>query len=131
MPRELPAEQEERQIRPDDRHGQDGSLREAEARAGQQVVGERVAGKSAIRPRNSSVQPNAQFTSRGLRNAPVKNTRIRWISIPATKTSAAQWWICRISSPPRTSKLMSRVDAYAFDIRTPCSGSYVPWYTSR
>ena len=45
-----------------------------------------------------------QLISRGLRCAPVKNTRSRWIIIEATKSMAAQWWICRISSPPRTSK---------------------------
>ncbi|MDH6610727.1 hypothetical protein M2164_006362 [Streptomyces sp. SAI-208] len=62
-------------------------------------------------PRNSRVQPNTQLSSRGLRKAPVKNTRIMCTSMPVTKTSAAQWWICRISSPPRTSKLMSSVDS--------------------
>ncbi len=39
--------------------------------------------------------------------------------MPAMNRSAAQWWICRISRPPRTSKLMCRVDAYASLIRTP------------
>lgn len=36
--------------------------------------------------------------------------------IAATKTSAAQWWVCRISRPPRTSKLMCRVESNAPDI---------------
>ena len=67
------------------------------------------------------VPPISKVTSRGLRNAPVTNTRIRWMSIPAMNTMAAQWWICRISSPPRTSKLMCSVDAYASDIGTPRS----------
>ena len=51
----------------------------------------------------------SQFSSRGLRNAPVKNTRHMWISIAATNSNAAQWWICRMIRPPRTSKLMSSV----------------------
>ena len=29
----------------------------------------------------------------------------------AANNSAAQWWTWRTNSPPRTSKLMSRVDA--------------------
>ncbi len=52
-----------------------------------------------------------QFSSRGLRNAPVKNTRNMCTVIAATKISADQWWICRISRPPRTSKEMSSVDS--------------------
>ncbi|MEU9390368.1 hypothetical protein AB0D86_10230 [Streptomyces sp. NPDC048324] len=32
----------------------------------------------------------------------------------------------RISRPPRTSKLMSRVERYASDMRTPSSGRYEP-----
>ena len=47
--------------------------------------------------------------------------------IAATNRSAAQWWICRISRPPRTSKLMFSVEAYASLIRTPFSRVYVPW----
>ena len=50
--------------------------------------------------------------------------------IAARKTSAAQWWICRISRPPRTSKLMFSVDSYAWLIRTPSSLVYDPWYTT-
>ncbi len=42
--------------------------------------------------------------------------------IEAENISAAQWWTWRTNRPPRTSKLMSRVDAYAFDISTPRSG---------
>ena len=41
--------------------------------------------------------------------------------IAAMNRSAAQWWIWRISSPPRTSKLMFSVEAYASLIRTPLS----------
>ncbi len=74
-------------------------------------------------PRTSSRKPNSQLTSRGLRNAPVKNTRIMCTSMPAMKTSAAQWWICRISRPPRTSKLMCSVESNASDMRMPCSGT--------
>ena len=44
-----------------------------------------------------------QLSSRGLRNAPVKNTRNMCTVIAATKIRAAQWWICRMSRPPRTS----------------------------
>ena len=46
--------------------------------------------------------------------------------IAAINSSAAQWWIWRMSSPPRTSKLMLRVDAYASLIRTPSSRAYEP-----
>ena len=81
-------------------------------------------------PRTNSRKPNSQLISRGLRNAPVKKTRIMCTNMPARKISAAQWWICRISRPPRTSKLMSSVEAYASDIRMPCIGTYEPWYTT-
>ena len=43
---ELPAEQEHRQVRADDRHGQDRALHEADTGAGEQVVRERVTGES-------------------------------------------------------------------------------------
>ena len=72
--------------------------------------------------RVNSTTPMSQLISRGLRNAPVKNTRSRWHTIAATNRIAAQWWICRISSPPRTSKLMFSVDAYASLMCTPSSG---------
>lgn len=81
-------------------------------------------------PRTSSRKPKTQFTSRGLRNAPVKKTRIMCTSIAAMKISAAQWWICRMSRPPRTSKLMWSVEEKASDIVTPCMGTYEPWYTT-
>jgi hypothetical protein len=51
----------------------------------------------------------------------VKATRIRWIIIAAMKSIAAQWCIWRTSRPPRTSKLMCSVEAYASDIGTPRS----------
>ena len=31
--------------------------------------------------------------------------------IDAENINAAQWWTCRTNRPPRTSKLMSRVEA--------------------
>ena len=55
--------------------------------------------------------PITQFSSRGLRKAPVKATRIRWTIIAATNSIAAQWCICRTSRPPRTSKEMCSVEA--------------------
>ena len=64
--------------------------------------------------------------SRGLRKAPVKNVRIMWATIAARNSSAAQWWICRMSSPPRTSNEMSSVESYARDISTPRSSEYDP-----
>ncbi len=52
-----------------------------------------------------------QLTSRGLRNAPVRKIRIMWTNIAAMNSIADQWCICRISSPPRTSNEMLRVEA--------------------
>ena len=52
-----------------------------------------------------------QLISRGLRKAPVKNTRSMCTDRAAMKSSADQWWICRMSRPPLTSKEMSRVEA--------------------
>ena len=71
---------------------------------------------------SSSVHPINQLISRGLRNAPVKKMRPRWATIAPTKSSAAQWCICRIMSPRRTSKLRPTTDRYASDICTPTSG---------
>lgn len=51
----------------------------------------------------------------------MKKTRSMCTLIAATKTSAAQWWVCRISSPPRMSKLMCRVELYAEVIGRPRS----------
>jgi hypothetical protein len=73
--------------------------------------------------RTNSRNPKIQLTSRGLRKAPVKNTRIMWASMEPTKIRAAQWWACRISRPPRTSKDMCRVEANASDIIWPRSGA--------
>ena len=55
--------------------------------------------------------PISQLISRGLRYAPVKNTRSMWTVIATMNRSAAQWWICRMSRPPRMSKLMFSVEA--------------------
>ena len=74
-------------------------------------------------PSSSSRQPITQLSSRGLRNAPVKKTRSRWTIIAAMKSIAAQWCICRISRPPRTSKEMFSVEAKASDIWMPRSWS--------
>ncbi len=71
--------------------------------------------------------PITQLSSRGLRNAPVKNIRSACTAIAATNSSAAQWWICRMSSPPRTSKLIRSVEAYASLIFTPVSLVQLPW----
>ena len=57
----------------------------------------------------------------------MKNTRSMWIVSAAMNRSAAQWWICRISSPPRTSKLMFSVDWYAWLTERPFSLVYEPW----
>ena len=62
------------------------------------------------------MKPTTQLTSRGLRNAPVKNTRIMCVTIAAMKIRAAQWWICRMSRPPRTSNDSRSVEANASDI---------------
>lgn len=62
-----------------------------------------------------------QLISRGLRNAPVKKIRNMWTMIETTKISAAQWWICRISRPPRTSKEMRMVESNASDTCCPAS----------
>jgi hypothetical protein len=49
-----------------------------------------------------------------------------WHRMAAMNSSAAQWWICRTKSPPRTSKERSTVVWNARDIGTPRSASYVP-----
>ncbi len=51
-----------------------------------------------------------QLISRGLRKAPVKNTRSMWTDRATMNISAAQWWIWRISRPPRMSNEMSTVE---------------------
>ncbi|OUD85259.1 hypothetical protein BC477_12660 [Clavibacter michiganensis subsp. michiganensis] len=41
----------------------------------------------------------------------------------ATNSSAAQWWICRMSRPPRMSNEMSSDEDMATDISTPFRGA--------
>ena len=72
---------------------------------------------------SSIVRPMIQLASRGLLNAPVKKMRMRWATLAPTNTSAAQWWIWRITSPARTSKLICSVERYASDMCTPRSGA--------
>ena len=67
--------------------------------------------KPAAQPAISRKQPTSQFSSRGRRNAPVKNTRSMWTDMAATNISAAQWCSWRMNRPPRTSNEMSRVEA--------------------
>ena len=64
-----------------------------------------------------------QLSSRGLRYAPVKKTRSRWIIIEAMKSIADQWCIWRISRPPRTSNEIVSVEANASDMWMPRSCS--------
>ncbi|CPU64284.1 Uncharacterised protein [Mycobacteroides abscessus] len=49
------------------------------------------------------------------------------VTIDAMKISAAQWWICRMSRPPRTSNDMCSVDANASDMSTPSMEAGSPW----
>ena len=72
--------------------------------------------------RMNSTKPIVQFSSRGLRNAPVKKMRSMCSMIDATNSSAAQWCTCRMSSPPRISNEMFRADCIAADISRPFSG---------
>ena len=68
------------------------------------------------------IEPMTQLSSRGLRNAPVRKTRSMCTVIATQNMRAAQWWICRMSRPPRTSKEIANVDEYASDIVMPLSG---------
>ncbi len=67
-----------------------------------------------------------QLASRGLRNAPVKNVRNMWATIAAMNSSAAQWWIWRTNSPPRTSNDRSSDVANAWLMWTPRRFSNAP-----
>ena len=66
--------------------------------------------------------PSRYVRSRGLRKAPVKNTRSRCSTIIATNTFAAQWCVCRISRPAFTSHDRCTTDSYARLIDCPSSG---------
>ncbi len=57
------------------------------------------------------VTPTTQLSSRGLRNAPVKNTRAMCTAMAPRKMSAAQWWAWRMSRPDRTSNDRPTVEA--------------------
>src|SRR3984893_7985049 len=81
-------------------------------------------------PSVSSPMQISQLSSRGLRYAPVKNTRVMCAKIATMNMIAAQWWICLISRPPRMSNEMFSVDWYACDIERPSSLVYEPWYTT-
>ena len=71
----------------------------------------------------SRVTPSTQFSSLGLRNAPVTNTRTACSDTAPTITSAAQWWICRNTRPERTSNDSRSTDWYALDMCWPFSGA--------
>ncbi len=64
-----------------------------------------------------------QLASRGLRKAPVKNTRNMCTTIAATNSSAAQWCIWRMIRPPRTSNDKCSDVAYAWVISMPRRGA--------
>ena len=72
-------------------------------------------------PTGSSVTQISQSGSARPQNRPRKNTRSSRRHIAATNRSADQWCTCRISSPPRTSKLMASTDWYAWLIGAPSS----------
>ena len=72
---ELAAEDEEAQVGADHRDRQDDARRDPQAGAGEQVVGQGVAGEALDDRQQREVDPITQLSSRGLRNAPVKNTR--------------------------------------------------------
>ena len=77
--------------------------------------------KPARKPSRNSVTPITQFVSRGLRKAPVKKIRAMCTTIDAMNSSAAQWCICRMNRPPRTSNEMFSDDSKAADISVPRS----------
>ena len=77
-------------------------------------------------PSGSSATQISQSGSARPENRPRKNARSSRRIIAATNRSADQWCTCRISSPPRTSKLMSSMDWNALLIGTPSSLWYEP-----
>ncbi len=109
--------------RTDEGDGQQGGVADAQARARQQVVGQRVAGEAGAEGQQQQDPPMTQFSSRGRRNDPVKKTRRRCTTMAATNSSAAQWWTWRISSPARISKDRRIVESKAALISWPCSGT--------
>src|SRR5215469_1527228 len=79
-------------------------------------------------PSGSRVTQISQSDSARPENRRRKNTRSSRRHIAATNTSADQWCTCRISSPPRTSKLMASTDWYAWLMVTASSNLYEPRY---
>ena len=77
-------------------------------------------------PRGSNATQISQPGSARPENRPRKNARSSRRHIATTNRSADQWCTCRISSPPRTSKLMASTDRYAWLIGTPSSNRYEP-----
>ena len=77
-------------------------------------------------PSGSSATQISQPGSARPENRPRKNARSSRRHIAATNRSADQWCTCRISSPPRTSKLVASTDRYAWLIGTPSSNRYEP-----
>lgn len=59
---------------------------------------------------------------RGRRWPPVKNVDISCTTSDAGSSSAAQWWVCRSSSPAVTSKEIVIVESKASDTGAPTSG---------
>ncbi len=53
----------------------------------------------------------------------MKKIRSMCTTIAAMKSSADQWCICRMISPPRTSNEMFSVVSYAADMCVPRSGA--------
>jgi hypothetical protein len=72
-------------------------------------------------PSGSSVTQISQSGSARPENRPRKNTRSSRRQIAATNRSADQWCTCRMSSPPRTSKVMASTERYAWLVVTPSS----------
>ena len=72
-------------------------------------------------PRGSSATQISQSGSARPENRPRKNTRSSRRHTAPANTSADQWCTCRISSPPRTSKLMASMDRYAWLMVAPSS----------
>ncbi len=64
---------------------------------------------------------STQIPRRGRRKAAVKNAPASCSSNEAGSSRAAQWWACRRSRPPGTSKDSHSVDANARDIAVPRS----------
>ena len=78
----------------------------------------------------SSATQTSQPGSARPENRPRKNIRSSRRHTDAANTSADQWCTCRISSPPRTSKLMASTDRYAWLTVAPSSQLSGPWYTT-